>query len=303
VAQNAYKTLLSEAREGIPLNKETFYRNAAIIEDGIKRGQHLYHILKTHPMEVSASTVYRHVKRGYLDVTPLDFPRIVKFKPRRQHYTSSIAKGLLIGRTFVDFQVFKEESSLLSWVEMDTVIGKEGGKVLLTFDFTFCNFMCGFLLDNKTAAEAASKVRALKVRLLEADMSFGQVIPTVLCDRGGEFADVFTFENDMEGNQETHMFFCDPMQASQKPHVEKNHTLLRDIVPKGTSFDSFSQDTVNLIFSHVNGVKRHSLQGRSSYDLFICLYSEKLASLLGISFVPPEQVIQSPRLLKTSTAQ
>ena len=38
--------------------------------------------------------------------------------------------------------------------------------------------------------------------------------------------------------------------------VEKNHTLFRDIVPKGKSFDKFTQDTVNLIFSHVNSVKR-----------------------------------------------
>ena len=298
VAQKEYQTLLSEAREGIPLNKEEFYRNAAIIEDGIKRGQHLYHILKTNPMKVAPSTVYRHVKRGYLDVKPLDFPRMVKFKPRRNHYTPSIPKGLFVGRTFTDFQAYQEEYSVLYWVEMDTVIGTEGGKVILTMDFTYCNFMCGLLLDNKTALETASKFKALKTRLAEAEVSFGKVIPVLVCDRGMEFTDVFAFENGAEDRQETRLFFCDPMQASQKPHVEKNHTLFRDIVPKGSSFDHFTQDTVNLIFSHVNGVKRQSLHGKAPYEMFTFLYTVKLATLFGISYVPPEQVVQSPTLLK-----
>jgi hypothetical protein len=38
------------------------------------------------------------------------------------------------------------------------------------------------------------------------------------------------------------------MQSCQKPRVEKNHTLFRDIVPKGESFDCLTQDMVNLIF-------------------------------------------------------
>ena len=84
----------------------------------------------------------------------------------------------------------------------------------------------------------------------------------------------------------------------QKPHVEKNHTLFRDIVPKGHSFDDFTQETVDLIFSHVNAVKRKQFNGKSSYDLFTFSYSEKLASLFGISYIPPEKVCQSPSLIK-----
>ena len=38
------------------------------------------------------------------------------------------------------------------------------------------------------------------------------------------------------------------MQSCQKAQIEKSHTLFRDIVPKGASFNHFSQDTVNLIF-------------------------------------------------------
>jgi len=73
--------------------------------------------------------------------------------------------------------------------------------------------------------------------------------------------------------------------------------MFRDIVPKGTSFDNFTQDTVNLIFSHINAVKRKQFNGKSAYNMFTFYYSEALADTLGISFVPATAVVQSPKLL------
>ena len=83
----------------------------------------------------------------------------------------------------------------------------------------------------------------------------------------------------------------------EKPHVENNHTLFRSIVPKGTSFDRFTQQTVDVIFSHVNAVARKQFNGKSAYDMFAFTYSASLASVLGISYIQPKDVIQSPRLL------
>lgn len=74
--------------------------------------------------------------------------------------------------------------------------------------------------------------------------------------------------------------------------------MLRDILPKGSSFDHLTQKDVNLVFSHVNAVKRKEYNGKSAYDLFCFSYSQKLAEVLGISYVPAEEVIQSPKLLK-----
>lgn len=84
----------------------------------------------------------------------------------------------------------------------------------------------------------------------------------------------------------------------EKPHVEKNHTLFRDIVPSGTSFDNFTQEHVNLIFSHVNAVKRKQFNGKSAYDMFAFSHSVELATALGISFITPKNVVQTPVLLK-----
>ncbi|MFA7204873.1 MAG: IS30 family transposase [Saccharofermentanales bacterium] len=296
-AQQEYEALLKESREGIPLNKDEFYKVDAIIAEGIKKGQHLYHIMNTHDLGVSKATVYRHLHRGYLSVSKIDFPRVVKFKPRKQRREDKIPKAAKNGRTYQDFLSYIEENGITTWTEMDTVIGSPGGKVIMTFDFTLCNFMFGLLLDNKTSAEAARSIRSLKEKLFDNGIHFGDVIPLLLTDNGGEFADVSAFIADVNGEIENSLFFCEPYSSFQKPRVEKNHTLFRDIVPKGVSFDSFTQDTVDLIFSHVNNVKRKSLNGKSPYEIFRFTFGEKMTSLLGIDHIPPEEVIQSPKLI------
>ena len=297
-AQKTYESGLRTSREGIPLNKETFYENDRIITDGIRHGQHLYHILKTHDLGVSIPTVYRHLKKGYLSVSAVEFPRVVKFKPRAHPYAPYVPKASKTGRTYADFLIFREETDCTAWVEMDTVIGRVGGKAILTFDFTFCNFMIGFLLPDKSAASVSSVILTLKKHLYDHGIPFGTVFPIILTDNGGEFSDVAAIENELCGNKETHLFFCDPSQSSQKPHVEKNHTLFRDIVPQGASFDGFTQDTVNLIFSHVNSVKRKTLNGRTPYQMLAFTYGDDLPGLIGIEDIPAEHVVQSPLLLK-----
>ena len=296
-AHSEYETLLRESREGIPLNKDEFWEADAIIKKYMKQGQRLYHIMESQDIGFSKSTAYRHLNRGYLSVSKLDFPRVVKFKARKQHKADSVPKGVRVGRTYDDFLAFIEKYDINSWVEMDTVIGREGGRVIMTFDFTRDNFMFGLLLDDKNAAEAALRVRTLKAGLNVGGVRFGDLIPLLLTDNGGEFSNVSAFTDDLEGVTETSLFFCDPYRSCQKPNVEKNHTVFRDIVPKGKSFDNFTQGTVNLIFSHVNGVKRKSLNGKSPYEAFAFLYGGKTAELLGIIEIPADQVVQSPKLL------
>ena len=302
-AQQSYKATLSEVRTGVSLNRQAFYDNDRIISNGVKEGQHLYHILQTHNLGVSKSSIYRYVNKGYLSISAIDLPRMVKFKPRKKQYAPYVSVALKIGRCYEDFGAYCDQNNVCSWVEMDTVIGRVGGKCILTFDFTFCNFMFGLLLDNKTAAEVSAKIIALKKRMAAAHLCFGSLFPVVLTDNGGEFADVFTVETGLNDIKETSLFFCDPNKAYQKPHVEKNHTLFRDILPKGCSFDDLEQDTVDLIFSHVNSVKRKQLNGKSPFELFAFAFGQEATKALGISFVEPDQVVQSPRLLSLIQAK
>lgn len=138
-----YEILLREAREGIPLNKEKFYEMDRVVSDGVKRAS-IFITSCTHDLGVSKSTVYRHLKRGYLTLSAVDFPRIVKFKPRKPKPFENVPKAVKVGRTYGDFFTFIEENGITSWGEMVTVIGLVGGKAIMTLHFTFCDFIVCF---------------------------------------------------------------------------------------------------------------------------------------------------------------
>ena len=295
-AQKQYEQTLIEAREGTPLNSKTFWDMDKVISDGVKKGQHIYHILKTHNLDVSSSTVYRHIRKGYLSIAPIDLARAVKFKERRKSKLPSIPKEAKKGRSYEDFQNYLALKQLNSWLEMDTVMGRMGGKVLLTFNLSFCNFIFARLLDNKTALEVTKHLYDIKNTLHQADKDFFQLFPVILTDNGGEFARVDDIEMDVRG--ESKLFFCDPNRSDQKGRIEKNHTLIRDILPKETSFDNLTQEDINLVCSHVNSVKRAALNGKSAYELFAFTYGEEIPKLLGISKIPAEDVCQSSKLLQ-----
>ena len=295
-AQKQYEQTLIEAREGTPLNSKTFWDMDKVISDGVKKGQHIYHILKTHNLDVSSSTVYRHIRKGYLSIAHIDLARAVKFKERRKSKLPSIPKEAKKGRSYEDFQNYLALKQLNSWLEMDTVMGRMGGKVLLTFNLSFCNFIFARLLDNKTALEVTKHLYDIKNTLHQADKDFFQLFPVILTDNGGEFARVDDIEMDVRG--ESKLFFCDPNRSDQKGRIEKNHTLIRDILPKETSFDNLTQEDINLVCSHVNSVKRAALNGKSAYELFAFTYGEEIPKLLGISKIPAEDVCQSSKLLQ-----
>ena len=297
-AQNEYEALLSDAREGTPFSKEAFYETDRIVSFAVEQGQHIYHISQTYKLSMSLASVYRHIKNRNFSISALDLPRAVKFKTRVKKTEEKIPKGLKINRTYQDFCSFMDLSNFNGYVELDTVIGEIGGKTIMTIHFTAFNFMLGFLLNKKTSAQVTEKILTLKALLTSNGYSFGELIPVILTDNGGEFSNVVAIENNASGELETNLFFCDPSSPEQKARIEKNHTMLRDILRKGTSFDAFTQKDINTIFSHINSVKRKEFNGKSAYELFAFAFSDELANLLGIVKIPAEQVIQSSKLLK-----
>jgi IS30 family transposase len=113
-AQAAYKQTLHDSREGVATNKEAFWQANEIISRGVKNGQHLYHILASHSLAMSKSSAYRHLKQGRLDVSLLDFPRVVKFKPRAQRKPPRIPKAIKKGRILEDFLIYTKEKTFVN---------------------------------------------------------------------------------------------------------------------------------------------------------------------------------------------
>ena len=85
---------------------------------------------------------------------------------------------------------------------------------------------------------------------------FNSLFEYMLTDRGSVVGDPEALERGIHGIQRASIYYCDPMQSGQKGGIEQAHTLLRMILPKGSSFEFLTQWDVNLIVDHINPTPR-----------------------------------------------
>ena len=288
-AQANYGGTLRESRSGVRPEKARVDVMNRVLSPCILRGQSIRHVMASNPdvfRGIGERSVYRYVEERLFDVTRGDLPAAYKRRPqKKQAETRSRAKQR-IGRTYREFCEFRDANDGVKPVELDTVLGTMGGKVLFTLMFP-SKLMLAFLKDAKTP-QTCTRVfnqiwEAAGARL------FRRMFPVVLTDNGTEFADpegiefarVDPVHNPYKLVRRTRVFFCDAYRASQKPHVERNHEELRRILTKGVSFDSLTQEQVNLALSHVNSYTRGVLGNGTPYDEFVKEFGEEGKSFLG----------------------
>lgn len=80
------------------------------------------------------------------------------------------------------------------------------------------------------------------------------------------------------------------MRSGQKGGVENIHTMLRMVLPKGTSFEYLTQWDVNLIVNHINSTPRKNLDGKTPYDAALESFSENTLKALQLKRISPDEV-------------
>lgn len=297
-AHQAYRETLAESRTGANISEDELRALDEFVSPLLINGQSVSRIFANNPdqFNVSEKSVYRYVAGNLLTAHTLDLPRVCRIKPRKskpvQHKVDSSCR---IGRSYPDFLQFVEDTGQ-AIVEIDSVIGRIGGKVLLTIFFKNCDLMLAFIRQRNTSQSVIDIFDMLYVSL-GADI-FMQLFPIILCDNGSEFSNPKALEFDAQGNRRTNIFYCDPYASFQKPGVELNHQFIRRILPKGSSFDDLGQQDINILTSHINSYSREKLNNMTPIDMFALLYGFSVLDMLGQSKIHPNQVILKPSLLK-----
>ncbi len=287
-AQREYELLLVSAREGINMTEAEFQELDAIVSPLCKRGQSIAHICASHHGEIPVTerTIYNYFEQNLFSAINLDLPRKVKYKKRQPSKKKEPCDyAAREGRTYVDFQKYIAENPDLSVVEMDTVIGRKGGKTLLTMLVRSCRLQLAFLMESNS--QACVKEKFERLRLLLGDTLFETVFGVLLTDNGSEFLDPLSVECDNDGVLHTRVFFCDPNCSYQKGMLEKNHEYIRYVLPKGVSFDNLDQEQINLLLNHVNSSARDSLNGKTPFEIAKLLMPPNFLSALGFYRIPP----------------
>lgn len=293
-ADRKYRETLSGSREGINLSRKQLHEIDKVVSPLIMAGQSPYQILIGHPeLGLSVRTMYQYIELGLLTGRNIDLKRKVKFKARKCHKTQITDREVFVGRLYSDFLQLPPAHI----VEMDTVkSSKESKKCILTFYFRDEKLFLAYLLNRCTQGAVRAVFDRIEDRL--GSMTFNIIFETILTDRGGEFGDPEALETGKDGFQRTSIYYCDPMRSGQKGGVENAHTKLREILPKGTSFEYLTQWDLNLIVNHINSVPRLSLDGRTPYQTAKEAFGLEILLPLHLKPIPPDEVNLTPDLIR-----
>ena len=293
---------LKETRSGTTINTRELENLNNILVPLIKEQNQSIHqaiINNEDKIMYSDKTIYKLIDLGLLKVRNIDLPRKVRYRERRKQNKNyyKVDKKCLENRRYEDFISLIEQNPDIPIVQMDTVEGTKGGKVLLTIHFVNCSFMLAYIReynDSKSVIDIFNNIQ----KLVGID-KFKDLFPVILTDNGSEFSNPTKIEFDSNtGELRTNIFYCHPSSPFEKGSCEVNHELLRRILPKSTSFDDLTQEDINLIMSHINSYKRKKLNNESPYSIFSKMYSKDTAQKLGIKKIEPNKVSLSNNLLK-----
>lgn len=293
---NKYKNILSESRQGINMTELELSNLDKLISPLIKKGQSISHIYQTHDNPCSRSTLYRYLSKNCFSVGPIDLPRKVRMKKRREKRIEPKYTKAMTNRTYEDFQKYIELHTELPIVEMDTVEGVKGGRVLLTFLFRNSRLMLAFILYEKTQKEVLRVFNMLEYEL--GNELFEKTFPIILTDNGAEFGNLLSLEFNEEGIGRTRIFYCNPRASYQKVMLEKNHEFIRYVLPKGTPFERLLQTDINLMINHINSLGRASLNWFSPIDVAKFTLDKEVIKKLNLVKISPDKIHLNTKLLK-----
>ena len=292
-AQKEYKLVLSESRSGISLSETEVAHLEEIVSPLIRKKQSPHHICVTNKdsIMVSERTIYRLIDSRILSAMNMDLPRKVRFSARKNKVHFKIDKACRIGRTFDCFNTYLSEHPDAPIVQLDSVEGKKGGKVLLTIHFVKAEFMLAFLREHNDSQSVIDIFERLYLELRPD--RFMALFKVCLADNGSEFSNPRAIEYDRQDNLRTRIFYCDPSAPYQKGSAERNHEFIRMFIPKGTDLEHYTQDDINLMMNHINSYTRESLGDKSPYEIFSFLYGQEILDLLECHRIPPQKVTLS----------
>lgn len=203
--------------------------------------------------KISASTIYRHIKRGLLPgITPKkNLRRRGKHKVHRNSNYNTIHPDRIIP----DWpEAIVQRLRIGDW-EGDTLCGGRGKGGAVTLVDRKSGYICGWVVHSREASETKSAILSAL---------HGMPVFSLSLDNGPEFSEF----RDIERLLHAPLFFAEPHKPWQRGCNENANDLLRFFFPKGCDFRLVSQDQFQLVLNCINLRPRKRLGWLSPFEVF-----------------------------------
>ena len=151
-------------------------------------------------------------------------------------------------------------------------------------------------MEHKTS-ECVSKVFSYLKDSLGNDI-FEDLFKCILTDNGCEFSNPEFIEDNGIDIPKSHVFYCNPNRSDQKGKIEVCHEFIRRFIPKGNSFNPYSQEQITNMVNHINSVPRDLFKGQSSFSLQYLFTYEYFFEALGYKPIRYEKLCLNDKIFK-----
>ena len=223
---------------------------------------------KDFSVSICIRTLYNYIDKGvFLNLTNKNLP--VKRNKKRGYKKVRVQKRASIGTSIEERPEYIKDRKEFGHWEMDSVVGKRGKSkntfLVLTERKTRNEII--FKLPDHSATEVVKAVDRLEITW---GSMFSDVFKTITVDNGTEFS----YFNELERSctkpdeKRTKVYYCHPYSSWERGSNENNNKMVRRIVPKGTNFDSMTDDEVLDMQIWINGYPRRIHDYHSAAELF-----------------------------------
>lgn len=141
---------------------------------------------------------------------------------------------------------------------MDTIVGKDGHGAIVTLIERSTNML---FMRKLTEGKNARKLAETVIHLLAP---FKGYVKSITTDNGTEFA----CHEIIAKSINTQVYFADPYSSWQKGAIENMNGLIRQYIPKNTSFSNISHQQITKIMNKINTRPREKLNFSTPKECF-----------------------------------
>lgn len=207
-------------------------------------------------------TVYTLIDNGVLSIRNIDLPMKTRIRPRKKKksdYKGTNKKKL--GRSIEERDASILERIEFGHWELDLIIGSKfkGEPVIITL----VERKTRFLITKKVWAKDAQAIQKAVEDLIKKHGL--EKFQTITTDNGSEFSTLSVLENNVKTLQ---IYYTHAFASWEKGSNERHNRMLREFLPKGTSFKGLKYSDLQLYTTIINDRTRKKLKYESPSELF-----------------------------------
>ena len=216
-----------------------------VIEEGILKYWSPEQIVGRYELNISVPTIYRAVKSGLLPKKTISQYFRCKGKPYKRNILET--RGKMSGCTSIEKRPYEASNrKRLGDIEGDTVLGRHGTGVVLTLVDRKSRFLSASKLPYKESNEIAKSMIELMKNVQ---------CKTITLDNGKEFARHKKVSQELGIS----VYFAHPHSPWERATNENTNKLLRQFLPKGSSFITLTEKKLNYYVDLLNERPRKCL--------------------------------------------